>query len=203
MVSTAEKSSGATASVPTPLTEPRPVRRILIGLALAHLGLFLVVPLVAVFVKAMEKGLAVYRSAISDPTELAAIRLTAMTAAIAGPLNVLFGLAASYGVAVGEALQAQAHQMLHCRQRVRGGTLAHPSFASCMRPIRREVEWLLETGQTCGLPKTEGAVARSSSGVRPCGQLSGMTGVCSLTSWLAAWRGQPVCRRLPWNRRAR
>jgi sulfate transport system permease protein len=59
------------------------------------------VPLVAVFVKSMEKGLAAYWSAISAPAALAAIRLTAMTAAIAVPLNVLFGLAASYGVAVG------------------------------------------------------------------------------------------------------
>jgi sulfate transport system permease protein len=80
MVSVAEKFSGATASVPTSLTEPRPVRRILIGLALAFLGVSLVVPLVAVFVKAMEKGLAVYWSAISGPAALAAIRLTAMTA---------------------------------------------------------------------------------------------------------------------------
>jgi transposase len=57
---------------------------------------------------------------------------------------------------IGEALQAQARQMFHCWQRVRDGTLAHPSFASYMWPIRREVERLLEAGQTCGVPKTEG-----------------------------------------------
>ncbi len=71
----------------------------LIGLALTYLGLFLVVPLLAVFVKALGQGIAVYWSAISDPVALAAIRLTLLTAAIAVPLNVLFGLMASWTVA--------------------------------------------------------------------------------------------------------
>jgi hypothetical protein len=47
---------------------------------------------------------------------------------------------------MGEALQEQAHQGFHCWQRVRHVTLAHPTFASYMRPIRREAAWLLETG---------------------------------------------------------
>jgi transposase len=57
---------------------------------------------------------------------------------------------------IGEALQAQARQMFQWWHRVRDGTLAPSSFASYMRPIRREVERLLEAGQTCGVPKTEG-----------------------------------------------
>jgi transposase len=57
---------------------------------------------------------------------------------------------------IGEALRAQARQMFHWWHRVRDGTLSHASFASYMRPIRREVERLLEAGQTCGVPKTEG-----------------------------------------------
>jgi transposase len=57
---------------------------------------------------------------------------------------------------IGEALRTQARQMFHCWHRVQDGTLAHASFASYMRPIRREVERLLEAGQTCGVPKTEG-----------------------------------------------
>jgi transposase len=56
----------------------------------------------------------------------------------------------------GEALQAQARQMFHWWHRVRDGTLAHASFANYMRPIRREVERVLEAGQTCGVPKTAG-----------------------------------------------
>jgi transposase len=57
---------------------------------------------------------------------------------------------------IGEALRAQARQMFHWWHRVRDGTLSHASFASYMRPIRREVERLLEAGQTCGVPNTEG-----------------------------------------------
>jgi transposase len=57
---------------------------------------------------------------------------------------------------IGEALKAQARQMFHGWHRVRDGTLAHASFGRYMRPIRREVERLLEAGQICGVPKTEG-----------------------------------------------
>jgi transposase len=57
---------------------------------------------------------------------------------------------------IGEALQAQARQMFHWWHRVRDGTLAHPTFGRYMWPVRREMEQLLEAGQTCGVPKTEG-----------------------------------------------
>jgi transposase len=59
--------------------------------------------------------------------------------------------------AIGEALREQACQMFHWWHRVRDGTLAHTTFARYMWPVRREVERLLEAGQTCGVPKTEGA----------------------------------------------
>jgi sulfate/thiosulfate transport system permease protein len=91
--------SGVTAATPTGLSEPSLVRWSLIGLTLAYLGVFLVVPLLAVFVKALEKGVTVYWAAISDPVALAAIQLTLLTAAIAVPLNVLFGVMASWAVA--------------------------------------------------------------------------------------------------------
>jgi transposase len=57
---------------------------------------------------------------------------------------------------IGEALRAQARQMFHYWHRVRDGTLAPASFRTYMQPIRQEVERLLEAGQTCGVPKTEG-----------------------------------------------
>jgi transposase len=57
---------------------------------------------------------------------------------------------------IGEALRVQARQMFQWWHRVREGTLAHRTFASYMWPVRREVERLLETGQTCGVPKTAG-----------------------------------------------
>jgi transposase len=57
---------------------------------------------------------------------------------------------------IGAALQAQARQMCHWWHRVCDGTRAHASFRTYMQPIRWEVEQLLEAGQTCGAPKTEG-----------------------------------------------
>jgi transposase len=56
----------------------------------------------------------------------------------------------------GEALKAQARQMFQGWHRVRDGTLAQASFGCYLRPIRREVERLLEAGHLCGVPKTEG-----------------------------------------------
>jgi len=99
MASIEGEFSGVTAATPTGLSEPPLVRWSLIGLTLAYLGVFLVVPLLAVFVKALEKGVTVYWAAISDPVALAAIQLTLLTAAIAVPLNVLFGVMASWAVA--------------------------------------------------------------------------------------------------------
>jgi transposase len=57
---------------------------------------------------------------------------------------------------IGDALRVQARQMFQWWHRVREGTLAPASFVSYMWPVRQEVERLLEAGQTCGVPKTEG-----------------------------------------------
>ncbi len=81
-----------------PLEEPRIVRWLLLTLALAFVGLFLLVPLVAVFVEAFAEGWAVYRAVVTDPIARAAIHLTLTTAAIAVPANLLFGLAAAWAV---------------------------------------------------------------------------------------------------------
>jgi sulfate transport system permease protein len=75
------------------------VRWLLIAAALGFLALFLLVPLVAVFVHAFQEGIKVYWQAISEAEALAAIKLTLFTAAIAVPLNILFGLAASWAIA--------------------------------------------------------------------------------------------------------
>ena len=80
-------------------TGSRLVAGMLIAVALAYLGLCLVVPIIAVFAKALEKGVVAYWASISDPMALAAMRLTVITAAIAVPLNTLFGLAASWAIA--------------------------------------------------------------------------------------------------------
>jgi sulfate transport system permease protein len=85
--------------VARPTTEPVAVRLLLIGTALAFLAVFLVLPLAIVFQQALEKGLAAYLGAIREPDALAALRLTLLTAAIAVPANLLFGVAASWAIA--------------------------------------------------------------------------------------------------------
>jgi sulfate transport system permease protein len=82
-----------------PTSEPLAVRLLLIAAALGFMALFLVLPLVVVFEQALEKGLAAYLAAVREPAALAALRLTLLTAAIAVPANVLFGLAASWAIA--------------------------------------------------------------------------------------------------------
>jgi sulfate transport system permease protein len=79
--------------------EPLLVRACLISVALAFLGLFLVVPLVAVFHEALAKGAAAYVDALREPMALAALRLTLLVAAVAVPLNLLFGVAAAWAIA--------------------------------------------------------------------------------------------------------
>lgn len=81
------------------LTEPRWVRWLLVGTALTFLTFFLFVPLVLVFYKAFEDGFQTYLASITEPVALAAVRLTLLTAAIAVPLNLLFGLAAAWAIA--------------------------------------------------------------------------------------------------------
>ena len=83
---------------PAHLTEPRWVRGILLFLALGFLALFLLVPLAAVFYEAFRKGWALYLDAIVEPDALAAIRLTLLVAAIALPVNLVFGVAAAWAI---------------------------------------------------------------------------------------------------------
>jgi sulfate transport system permease protein len=92
-------SAAATTLRSRSVAESAVVRRLLITSALVFLGLFLVVPLVSVFVKALENGISGYWAAVSESDTRSAIRLTLLTAAIAVPLNVLFGLVASWGIA--------------------------------------------------------------------------------------------------------
>jgi len=90
------------AAMPRPRDLPREspvVRRLLIGMALLFLTVFLFVPLAFVFFEALKKGLDVYVTAITEPDALAAIRLTLLTAAIAVPLNLVFGVAAAWCIA--------------------------------------------------------------------------------------------------------
>jgi sulfate/thiosulfate transport system permease protein len=74
-------------------------RLLLIAVALGFLSLFLLMPLLVVFVQALTKGVSAYVDAISDPNAWAAIRLTLLVAAIAVPFNLVFGVAAAWAIA--------------------------------------------------------------------------------------------------------
>ena len=90
----------STNAAPRPATaDPFWARAALIGVSAVFLILLLLVPLAAVFAEAFRKGLWVYLAAFREPAAAAAIRLTLLTAAIAVPANVVFGLAASWAIA--------------------------------------------------------------------------------------------------------
>jgi sulfate/thiosulfate transport system permease protein len=96
----------ATIAIPTPVAarrrataEPVVVRGLLIGVALVFLGVFLLVPLAAVFTEAFRKGAQVYFAALTEPDALSAIQLTVLVAAIAVPANLIFGIAAAWAIA--------------------------------------------------------------------------------------------------------
>jgi sulfate transport system permease protein len=75
------------------------MRRALILGALAFIGFFLVLPLVAVFAEALARGFAAYGAALVEPDAISAIKLTLLVAAISVPLNVVFGLCAAWAIA--------------------------------------------------------------------------------------------------------
>ena len=86
-------------AVPRFARDPAWVRWTLTGVVLLFLGLFLFVPLAAVFTEAFRRGLGPYFHSFRDPDALAAIRLTLTVAVIAVPLNLVFGVAAAWAIA--------------------------------------------------------------------------------------------------------
>ncbi|HVY59224.1 MAG TPA: sulfate ABC transporter permease subunit CysW [Xanthobacteraceae bacterium] len=83
-----------------PVTSETPLARwILTLLALAFLGFFLILPVCVVFAEAFRRGVGAYLATFADPDAQAAIRLTLIVAAISVPLNLVFGLAASWAIA--------------------------------------------------------------------------------------------------------
>jgi sulfate/thiosulfate transport system permease protein len=82
-----------------PASDGRLGRAILLTVTMVFLGLFLLLPLVSVFVEALRGGVGAYLDSVTQPDAIAAIKLTLLVAAIAVPVNVAFGLAASWAVA--------------------------------------------------------------------------------------------------------
>ncbi|MBX3501902.1 MAG: sulfate ABC transporter permease subunit CysW [Alphaproteobacteria bacterium] len=79
--------------------EPLPVRLLVIAVALGFIAIFVVLPLVSVFVEAFRRGVGPYIAALIEPTALEAIKLTLIVAAIAVPVNLVFGIAAAWAIA--------------------------------------------------------------------------------------------------------
>jgi sulfate transport system permease protein len=82
-----------------PTSETPLARALLTGAVILWLALFLLLPLLSVFAEALRQGLGAYLAAIVEPDALAAIRLTLLVAAIAVPLNLVFGLCAAWAIA--------------------------------------------------------------------------------------------------------
>ena len=80
-------------------SEPIWIRWLLIAITLLFLSLFLFVPLAAVFTEALRKGFDTYITALTDADALSSIKLTLIAAAIAVPLNLVFGVAAAWAIA--------------------------------------------------------------------------------------------------------
>lgn len=81
------------------LTEPTVVRWMLLGVALTFLTLFLAIPLTAIFVQALANGFGAYFSVIVEADAVAALKLTLLSAVIAVPANLVFGLCAGWAIA--------------------------------------------------------------------------------------------------------
>jgi sulfate transport system permease protein len=78
--------------------DPTPMRWTIIGIAIAFLALFIVIPLLNVFAQALSKGLGAYVTAISNSDAVAAIELTLLAAAISVGLNLVFGVLAAWAI---------------------------------------------------------------------------------------------------------
>ena len=88
------------AKVPTAATTEKTwVQVVLVSVALLYLAIFLLLPVVAVFVEALRKGVDYYLKSLVEEDALAAIKLTLLVASIAVPLNLVFGVVASWTIA--------------------------------------------------------------------------------------------------------
>ncbi len=72
------------------------VRRTILALSLGFFALFLLLPLATVFTEALRKGVDVYLAALTEPDAVSALKLTLLAAAIAVPLNLVFGVWAAW-----------------------------------------------------------------------------------------------------------
>jgi sulfate/thiosulfate transport system permease protein len=82
-----------------PATESPLARMLLIAIAVGFMAIILLLPLLLVFIEAFRKGIPAFFEALAEPDTFSAIRLTLTVAAIAVPLNLVFGVAAAWAIA--------------------------------------------------------------------------------------------------------
>jgi sulfate transport system permease protein len=99
LLTPAPARGNVSASQVRPLTESTLVQWLLVGTTIGTLTLLLLVPLAAIFAEALRKGWAAYAASLTEADFLSAIQLTLLVTAIAVPLNLVFGLAASWAIA--------------------------------------------------------------------------------------------------------
>ena len=92
------RSGAARFEANTATRDPFWVKGLVLFLSLGFFLLFLLMPLIAVFVEALRRGWSVYLAALVEPDAVSAIKLTLLTAAIAVPLNLVFGVAAAWAI---------------------------------------------------------------------------------------------------------
>jgi sulfate transport system permease protein len=78
--------------------DPFWVKAVILSVSLGFFVLFLLLPLIAVFAEALRKGWSTYIAALVEPDALSAVQLTLLAAAIAVPLNLVFGVAAAWAI---------------------------------------------------------------------------------------------------------
>lgn len=99
-IAASPQSGGASRFERNAATRDAPwVKALVIGVGLTFFLIFLLLPLIAVFLEAFRKGVDTYFASLVEPDALSAIRLTLLAAAIAVPLNLVFGVSAAWAIA--------------------------------------------------------------------------------------------------------
>lgn len=143
-------------------TESPLVRLLLIGTALLVLSLFLLLPLAAVFAEALRRGWEVFLASLHDDAALSAIKLTLLAAAIAVPLNTIFGVAAAWLVT-------------KYRFKGRAFLLSLIDLPFAVSPVIAGLVWVMIFGSKGWLP--------------PAALADFLEPAARFTSWLAEYRG--------------
>ncbi|MES5953777.1 sulfate ABC transporter permease subunit CysW [Bacillus fungorum] len=126
--------------------ESKLVPSILITITILFLSLFLLLPLVTIFLKAFEKGFDVYLAAITDQEAFSAIRLTLLVVLIVVPLNTIFGVAAAWLITKFQFKGKQVLLSLIELPFAVSPVIAGLVFVLLFTPRGALGEWLLEHG---------------------------------------------------------